>query len=87
MVRQWQEVFYNKRYACSLLEASPDFVKLAEAYGAVGYEIEHENEVDRVLKKAFANGKPTLVNVHVNPEEGVYPMVPPGAALGDMMLV
>jgi acetolactate synthase I/II/III large subunit len=87
MVRQWQEVFYNKRYSCSLLEASPDFVKLAEAYGAVGYEIEHENEVDKVLKKAFANGKPTVINVHVNPEEGVYPMVPPGAALGDMLLV
>jgi acetolactate synthase-1/2/3 large subunit len=87
MVRQWQELFYEKRYAISQLECMPDFVKLAEAYGAVGYEVEHENEVDKVLKKAFANGKPTLINIHVNPEEGVYPIVPAGAALRDMLLV
>ena len=87
MVRQWQELFYEKRYAISVLECVPNFVKLAEAYGAVGYEIEHESEVDRVLKKAFANGRPTLVDAHVNPEEGVYPIVPAGAALSDMLLV
>ena len=87
MVRQWQELFYEKRYAFSKLECLPDFVKLAEAYGAVGYEIEHEGEVDRVLKKAFANGRPTFVDVHVNPEEGVYPIVPAGAPLRDMLLV
>lgn len=87
MVRQWQELFYEKRYAISKLECMPNFVKLAEAYGAVGYEIEHENEVDKVLKKAFDNGKPTLIDVHVNPEEGVYPIVPAGAPLHDMVLV
>lgn len=87
MVRQWQELFYEKRYAISRLECMPNFVKLAEAYGAVGYEVEHENEVDKVLRKAFANGRPTIVDVHVNPEEGVYPIVPAGAALRDMLLV
>ena len=87
MVRQWQELFYEKRYAVSKLECMPNFVKLAEAYGAAGYEIEHENEVDRVLKKAFANGRPTFIDVHVNPEEGVYPIVPAGAPLRDMLLV
>ena len=87
MVRQWQELFYEKRYAVSRFECMPDFVKLAEAYGAAGYEIEHESEVDRVLKKAFANGRPTLIDVHVNPEEGVYPIVPAGAPLRDMLLV
>jgi acetolactate synthase-1/2/3 large subunit len=87
MVRQWQELFYEKRYAISTFECMPNFVKLAEAYGAAGYEIEHENEVDRVLKKAFANGKPTLVDVHISPDEGVYPIVPSGAALRDMLLV
>ncbi|OPY69129.1 MAG: Acetolactate synthase isozyme 3 large subunit [Syntrophorhabdaceae bacterium PtaU1.Bin034] len=87
MVRQWQELFYERRYAISRLECLPNFVKLAEAYGATGYEIEHENEVDRVLKKAFANGKPTLIDVHVSPEEGVYPIVPAGAPLRDMLLV
>ena len=87
MVRQWQELFYDKRYAISKLECMPNFVKLAEAYGAVGFEVEHESEVDRVLKKAFTNGRPTLIDVHVNPEEMVYPMVPAGASLRDMMLV
>ena len=87
MVRQWQELFYQKRYSISTLECMPNFVKLAEAYGAAGYEIEHESEVDKVLKKAFANGKPTLIDVHISPDEGVYPIVPSGAALRDMLLV
>jgi acetolactate synthase-1/2/3 large subunit len=87
LVRQWQELFYEKRYALSKLECMPNFVKLAEAYGAVGYEIEHESEVDKVLKKAFANGAPTLIDAHVNPEEGVYPFVPAGSGLRDMLLV
>jgi acetolactate synthase I/II/III large subunit len=87
MVRQWQELFYEKRYSISQFECSPNFVKLAEAYGAVGYEIEDEKEVDKVLKKAFSNGKPTFIDVHVNPEEGVYPMVPAGAPLDEMLLV
>jgi acetolactate synthase-1/2/3 large subunit len=87
MVRQWQELFYEKRYAISKMECMPDFVKLAEAYGAVGYEIEHESEVDKVLKKAFANGRPTLIDIHVSPEENVYPIVPAGAPLRDMLLV
>jgi acetolactate synthase-1/2/3 large subunit len=87
MVHQWQKLFYDKRYAISQLECTPNFVKLAEAYGAVGYEIEHENEVDKVLKKAFANGKPTLIDIHVNPEEDVCPIVPAGAPLSDMLLV
>ncbi len=87
MVRQWQELFYEKRYAISKLDCMPNFVKLAEAYGAVGYEIEHESEVDKVLKKAFSNGRPTFIDAHVNPEEGVYPIVPAGAGLRDMLLV
>ena len=56
MVRQWQELFYEKRYAISIMQCTPNFLKLAEAYGAVGYEIEDESEVDKVLKKAFTNG-------------------------------
>ena len=87
MVRQWQELFYEKRYSISKFECTPNFVKLAEAYGAVGYEIEDEKEVDKVLKKAFSNGKPTFIDVHINPEEGVYPMVPAGASLNEMLLV
>jgi acetolactate synthase I/II/III large subunit len=86
MVRQWQEFFYRKRYTWTHLP-SPDFVKLAEAYGAAGYRIEKEEEVEDILKEAFRNKKPTLVDVRVNPLECVYPMVPAGASLKEMLLV
>jgi acetolactate synthase I/II/III large subunit len=87
MVRQWQELFYEKRYTWTQMDHAPDFVKLAEAYGAVGYRIENEDEVEKVLKEAFQNGRPTLIDVRVNPDECVYPMVPAGAPLSEMLLV
>jgi len=87
MVRQWQELFYEKRYTWTHMDYAPDFVKLAEAYGAAGYRITSEKEVDDVLHKAFNNGKTTIIDVRVNPEECVYPMVPAGAPLKDMLLV
>ncbi|MCX8111151.1 MAG: biosynthetic-type acetolactate synthase large subunit [Syntrophorhabdaceae bacterium] len=87
MVRQWQELFYGKRYTWTHMNFAPDFVKLAQAYNAVGYRIEKEEEVDKILKEAFANKRPTFIDVPVDPEEGVYPMVPAGAALRDMLLV
>lgn len=87
MVRQWQELFYEKRYTWTTIDCCPDFVKLAEAYGAVGYRIEKEADVDSILKKAFKNQRPTFVDVMVNPEESVYPMVPAGAPLREMLLV
>ncbi|HOW55261.1 MAG TPA: biosynthetic-type acetolactate synthase large subunit [Syntrophorhabdaceae bacterium] len=86
MVRQWQELFYEKRYTWTHLH-SPDFVKVAEAYGAVGLRIEKESEVDKILKEAFRNNRPTFVDVHVSPKECVYPMVPAGASLKEMLLV
>ena len=87
MVRQWQELFYEKRYTWTHMNHAPDFVKLAEAYGAAGYRITDEKDVDDVLHKAFNNNKTPIVDVHVNPEECVYPMVPAGAPLKDMLLV
>jgi len=87
MVRQWQELFYEKRYTWTHMEHAPDFVKLAEAYGAVGYRITGEEEVDGVLQEAFGNSKTTIIDVRVNPEECVYPMVPAGAPLKEMLLV
>jgi len=87
MVRQWQELFYGKRYTWTHMNYAPDFVKLAQAYNAVGYRIEKEEDVARRLIEAFANKRPTFIDVHVDPEEGVYPMVPAGAALRDMLLV
>ncbi|MBA4416649.1 MAG: acetolactate synthase, large subunit, biosynthetic type [Syntrophus sp. (in: bacteria)] len=87
MVRQWQELFYEKRYTWTHMNHAPDFVKVAEAYGAAGYRIEREDEVDKVLKEVFKNKRPTFVDVMVDPEESVYPMVPAGAPLREMLLV
>jgi len=87
MVRQWQELFYEKRYTWTHNDHAPDFVKLADAYGAAGYRIEREDEVEETLKEAFRNNRPTLIDVRVDPNECVYPIVPPGAPLKEMLLV
>ena len=87
MVRQWQELFYDRNYCETCMDAQPDFVKLAEAYGAVGYRVTEEKDLEPMLKEAFSNGKPTIIDVRVDPEENVYPMVPAGASLTDMLLV
>jgi acetolactate synthase-1/2/3 large subunit len=88
MIRQWQEFFYGKRYASSSLErVSPDFVKLAEAYGAIGLRATRPEEVVPTLKKAFSIPKPVIIDFMVDPEENVYPMVPAGEPLNQMRLV
>jgi acetolactate synthase-1/2/3 large subunit len=88
MIRQWQEFFYGKRYASSSLEGiSPDFVKLAEAYGAIGLRATKPEEVVPTLKKAFSTPKPVIIDFVVDREENVYPMVPAGAALNQMRLI
>ncbi|MGZ3515248.1 MAG: thiamine pyrophosphate-dependent enzyme, partial [Thermodesulfobacteriota bacterium] len=88
MVRQWQEFFYGKRYASSCLEGtSPDFVKLAEAYGAVGFRTNKPEEVVPMLKKAFSIPEPVIIDFSVDPDENVYPMVPAGEPLSQMRLV
>jgi acetolactate synthase I/II/III large subunit len=88
MVRQWQEFFFGKRYASSSLQGiSPDFVKLAEAYGAVGMRATRPEEVIPTLKKAFSISKPVIIDFVVDPEENVYPMVPAGEPLNQMRLV
>ena len=87
MVRQWQELFYGKRYACVDMSAQPDFVKLAEAYGAVGLRATKPEEVVPTLKEAIRTPKPVVIDFRVSREEGVYPMVPAGAALTEMILL
>jgi acetolactate synthase-1/2/3 large subunit len=88
MIRQWQEFFYGKRYASSSLErVSPDFIKLAEAYGAIGLRATRPEEVVPTLKKAFSIPKPVIIDFMVDPEENVYPMVPAGEPLNQMRLV
>lgn len=87
MVRQWQELFYNRNYCSTCLEHSPDFVQLAKAYGADGFRVEQVDDVLPVLRKGLASHKTTIVEFLVEKEENVYPMVPAGAALNEMLLV
>ncbi|MDY0050730.1 MAG: biosynthetic-type acetolactate synthase large subunit, partial [Halothiobacillaceae bacterium] len=88
MVRQWQEFFYSGRYAMSYMEALPDFVKLAEAYGHVGMRIEKPGDVEGALREAFAlKDRLVFMDFQTDPTENVYPMVPAGAGLNEMILV
>ncbi len=87
MVRQWQELFYDKRYVCTTMDCAPDFVKLAEAYGAVGLRATNPAEVESVLAEGLSIPKPVVMDFIVEKEEGVYPMVPAGAAITEMLLV
>lgn len=88
MVRQWQELFYEERYSHSILKKSnPDFVKLAESYGAAGFRATNAKEMDEVLGKAMAiNDRPVVMDFQVEEYENCYPMVPAGAALNEMVL-
>ncbi len=87
MVRQWQELFYDRCYACTGMDHAPDFVKLAEAYGAAGLRATRPEEVEPVLKEGLSLDKPTLMDFLVEKEEMVYPMVPAGAPITEMLLV
>lgn len=85
MVRQWQELFYDRRYSAVDLGNSPDFVKLAEAYGAKGIRVEKPKDIAPAVKEAFTSGKPTVIDFMVNKEENIFPMVPPGKCLKDII--
>jgi acetolactate synthase-1/2/3 large subunit len=87
MVRQWQELFYDKRYSNTGLETAPDFVKLAEAYGAVGLRATKTSEVEPVIREALATDNTVIMDFVISREEGVYPMVPAGKATTEMLLV
>jgi len=86
MVRQWQELFYGKRYTATGMEHAPDFVKLAEAYGAVGLRATKPEEVEPVLIKGLSSPKTVIMDFAVEREECVYPMVPAGAPITEMLL-
>ena len=102
MVRQWQELFYDKRYSATVLGGqkkcqkiclpdgschiyTPDFVKLAEAYGAAGIRITKNKDVKAALKKALAIDGPVVMEFIIDREENVFPMVPGGASLKQMI--
>jgi len=84
MVRQWQELFCERRYSATPLQ-NPDFCRLAEAYGIKALEAKKPEEVGSVLKEAVNHPGPVLVNCYINPEENVVPMVPPNAGIKDML--
>jgi acetolactate synthase-1/2/3 large subunit len=100
MVRQWQELFYSKRYSGVMLSQSgrrpneaisekldylPDFVKLAEAHGATACRVTTDEEVEVALKEAFKRKKTTVIECIVSPDANVYPMIPPGAHVSSMI--
>ena len=85
MVRQWQELFYKKRYSHTKLECCPDFVKLAEAYGAAGIRITKKKDVKKAIKDALKIKGPVIMDFRVEPEENVFPMVPAGQAINKMI--
>ncbi len=86
MVRQWQEMYYGKRYSQSGISGCPDFVKLAEAYGALGLRCDRSDEVEETLRQGIAHPGVAVMDFRIEPLEGVYPMVKPGAPLTEMSL-
>lgn len=85
MVRQWQEILYEKRLSHSLLPKNPDFARVSESFGVKGYNVTTLEEFSKALEEALALGKPAVLDVHVTPHEHVYPMVCAGAALDEMI--
>lgn len=85
MVRQWQELFYKKRYSHTSLAGGPDFVRVAEAYGAAGIRVKKKEEVKPALKKALSIDGPVVIDFIVTQEENVFPMVPAGVAVNQMI--
>ncbi len=86
MVRQWQTFFYEKRYSSTDIEVQPDFVKLVESFGGVGFRVKTKEEFDKALKDAIECNKVVMIDVHVDRMENVLPMVPAGGTLYNMML-
>lgn len=86
MVRQWQTLFYEKRYSCTTLGRKTDFVKLAEAFGATGIRASTPEELESALKKAFAAEGPVVVDCMIDMDECVLPMIPPGGSIENIIV-
>ena len=85
MVRQWQQLFWEGRYSESCFEHQPDFVKVAEAYGAQGFRATRTDEVEEVLRVALATDQPAVIDFQVKPDANVYPMIPAGGTIEDLL--
>ena len=87
MVRQWQNLFFENRLSGVDLEGNPDFVKLAEAYGAKGFRIRRTADIDKVLKQALDHQeRPCIIHAECEKEDNVFPMIPAGAPISDMLI-
>lgn len=85
MVRQWQEIFYESRYSHSKFSSQPDFVKLADAYGIKGYVIEDVAQAETIFNEVLTNNEPVLLDIRIDPDENVYPMIAPGKGHHEMV--
>ena len=86
MVRQWQEMFYERTYSEVDISVAPDFVKLAEAYGAAGFRASRPEELSAVLAAGLAHDGPAVIEVVISKEENVFPIVPAGSNTRDMIV-
>jgi acetolactate synthase-1/2/3 large subunit len=86
MVRQWQQLFYDRRYSCTTMECNPDFAELAKAFGAVGLRATQPSEVEPVIREAISIPQPVIMDFVVEKEENVWPMVPAGKNITEMLL-
>jgi acetolactate synthase-1/2/3 large subunit len=86
MVRQWQELLHGGRYSESYMDSLPDFVKLAESFGAVGLRAERPDQLDGVIAKMLASDKAVIADIRVDQTENCFPMIPSGAAHNEMIL-
>ena len=84
MVRQWQTLFYGKRYSNTVLQDQADFVKVAEALGVKGIRVTKKEEMGPAIREAIEGGKPALIDVWIDCDEKVFPMVPAGAPIEDV---
>jgi len=87
MVKQWQELFYKKRYSETIVRDCVDFVKLVEAYGGVGIRVRKKEDVEKAIKDAISINNLVLIDFHIDPDENVFPMVAPGAPISEMMVL
>ncbi|WP_391557299.1 acetolactate synthase large subunit [Robertmurraya sp.] len=85
MVRQWQEIFYESRFSHSKFSGQPDFVKLADAYGIKGYVIEDVAQAETIFNEVLTNNEPVLLDIRIDPDENVYPMIAPGKGHHEMV--
>ena len=86
MVRQWQSLFFDKRYSNTTLNRKTDYVKLAEAFGARGLRISGQEDIEPVMQKAFSEKTPVVIDCVIGCDEMVFPMIPPNGTINDIIL-